>query len=54
VKFTATKIGETTNYFPPPLFVVVVVGSGIRDTRWKNISIRDKHPGAATLAPKYS
>ncbi len=48
VKFVATKIGLTTNFFSPLSFVAVF-GSGIRDQEWVKIRIRDEHPGSATL-----
>jgi|688.fasta_scaffold2561646_1 hypothetical protein len=37
------KEGKTTNYFR------FFCCCWIRDPRWKKISIRDKHPGSATL-----
>jgi hypothetical protein len=37
-----------TNFFSPFSFVAVF-GSGIRDSGWVKIRIRDKHPGSATL-----
>jgi hypothetical protein len=48
VKFTATKIGESTIF--PDLFCFVV-GSEIQDPGWKNFRIRDKPPRSKTLAP---
>jgi hypothetical protein len=41
---------DKTQFFPLSSFVVVLIGSGIRD--WK-IRIRDKHPGSATLLLKH-
>jgi hypothetical protein len=38
----------TTNFLSPLSFVALF-GSGIRDPGWVKISIRDKHPGSATL-----
>jgi hypothetical protein len=45
VKFVATKIGLTINFFTP-LFCCCF---WIRDPEWVKIRIRDKHPGSATL-----
>ncbi len=46
------KMKCTTNFFSS-LFFVAVFGSGIRDPGWIKISIRDKHPGSATLHDTY-
>jgi hypothetical protein len=53
VKFVATKIGMTTNFFSPLSFVEVF-NSGIRDPgSWlgkkSGSGIQDKHSGSATL-----
>ncbi len=48
--FVATKNCRTKKNFPPPLLVLLLnPGSEIRDPGWKKISIRDQHPGSATL-----
>jgi hypothetical protein len=42
-------VGQTKN-FPPPLLVLLLdPGSEIWDPGWIQIRIRDQHPGSATL-----
>ncbi len=36
-------------FFPPPLLVLLLDGSGIRDPGWIKIRIPDEHPGYSTL-----